>query len=401
MARMPTPFPIAEEHFLLQQHFHALIDFWGSKRIPDHPGFHSLFDHQARNILPQLENVLMQGRLLYVFAEGIRAGHEQASEHARYLLALLPERYRNDRGWYCSRYDGSFCNPHILDSYSNLFVVMGLARYHQATGDAWAGMEAWRLFRCIETVCSNGALADGGILGHNDEADRLIGYFKSGTCMPKYSGNVLLHYLECLARLQDAGLGEDLAQRAQQLRALFLRHTYCQDHGCTVDYYDGGWDRYDLHRTGQLGHTMEWVDFFSSFPEARLPEALERRILDDAVRLGLRANGIFQSNYYFRQRCCGGLTDFWMQPEATKVFNMAAGWYGEPYAEAALRCWRAYREFFIAPDGGVYYQIDGDGVIVNEIKGSAWKCDFHAIRMLADLNRFGILHEHAVELKEH
>jgi mannose/cellobiose epimerase-like protein (N-acyl-D-glucosamine 2-epimerase family) len=377
----------------LRQHFHELIAFWAEKRVPDRGGYHTMFLPNGSWWRLNYEPLLMRGRLLYVFSEGMRFGIEQAAVAAEHVRQHLPERLRTGYGWYGSRYDDEWCNEAVLDAYDNLFVVMGLARYHQVTGDAWAGEEAWRLFQQIEHECANGVIASGGLFGANQVEGRSRGknYFRWGTHMPRYSGNVMLHYTECLARLQDAGIGDGLADRVAAVRQFFLARLFDFQRCLVIDYYRDGWDQPDYHKPGQVGHTMEWIDFFRCFGDLHLPEDLEREILRRSLERALTPSGIFQSNYYFSEERCGGLTEFWAQPEAAKIFNLGSLLYGEPYSGAARSCFEAYMRYFVADDGGIYCQADATGVITDRSKGGSWKCDFHATRMIADLLERGIL----------
>ncbi len=365
------------------QHREQILRFWERARDSDAGGFHTDIDATGTVHGSDLRSLLVQARLLYNYAEGMRAGLGFATEHAEHLYEFLTTRLRTENGWYASRRGDRWIRPEQLDSYTNLFVVIGMARYAQAAMRREVLEEAWRLFEVIENDAITDHPAEDGVRGtmvHNP----IPGRHRGAT---RFSGNVNLHYLEALARLADADIGMDLQPRVLTLRTFFLRHILDPERMITYDRFHGGFDRpwAEPGACVSLGHSLEWLDFFRCFPGLELDERLEQGILECAAREGVRDNGLFEDAYYLTEGRCAGDAEFWPQVEAVKTFNRAASVYGEPYGEIARKLAAYYFEHFVDSDGGVFTAVALNGVVTSRTKGSHWKCDYHSMRMCVDV----------------
>jgi len=368
-------------------HFEGILRYWERCRDREQGGFHHLIDSTGTVLPGPNKVILIQARLLYNYAEGIRAGFDFCRDHADHLYAFLTSSLRTPGGWYTSIMDGRLFSPGGLDTYMNLFVVLAMARYAQATGRADVREEAWRLFRLIEEKTIPGDLRTDGVLGCWGEGER--GFAPIG----KFAGNNVLHYLEALVCLRDAGCAAQLGNRVFDVREFFLSRILDPGEFVTFDVFREGFHDPD-RRPGayvSMAHGLEWFGFFREWPGAALPEATERAILGKALQNAVQPNGCFMDMFYLTERQCAGHASFWTQSEAVKAFGLAARLFGEPYGDAFRRTANFYFEEFLDADGGVFSSVDRNGVATSRMKGHAWKADYHSLRMCLE----GMRHETA------
>ncbi len=363
------------------KHRENILRFWERAYDTERGGFYSWITPAGKVWRRNHLSLLIQARLLYNYAEGMRAGLSFARQYAESLYACMTSRMQTPGGWYTGLYDGNLTHPEVLDTYTNLFVVIGMARYRQAGGPAAVGDEAWRLFTCIEDKTISGDLAENGVVGHMGAHGRRI------SSREQFSGNINLHYLEALARLTDAGIGGDLRARVEAMRAFFLRYILDSEKMLTYDRFQEGFDNPWIEPGAyvSLGHALEWIDFFRNFDGLQLDESVERGIMDRTIERAVRDDGLFEDSYYLTEQRCAGGAEFWPQVEAVKTFNLAASVYGAPYDEVARKLGAYYFDHFVDGDGGVFSEIDRNGVVTSRFKGGYWKCDYHSMRMCVDV----------------
>ncbi len=363
------------------QHLENILRYWERARDDEIGGFHYYISNSGQSHKFGRRLLMIQARLLYNYAEGMLAGHEFCADHAAFLYDFIANHLRTEDGWYSSIWDQeTLMSPETLAVYDNEFVVIGMARYAQASGRGDVLDEAWRLFRLLDEKAVPGDLAGDGVLG-------LCGMPGRGHKTSMYSGNVNLHFLEALAVLHDAGLDQDLSPWVEAMRRFFLSKILDSRRMFTFDEFIDGYDN-PSRMCGSfmsLGHGLEWIDFFRCFPEYALDEDIERGLLSRALMNGVQGNGIFLDRYCPVYQRCAAEGYFWPQAEAIKTFNLAYTLYGPPFQEAARLLADAYFTFFVDEDGGVFEQVDASGVVTQRFKGSYWKCDYHSMRMCVDI----------------
>ena len=361
-------------------HFEGILRYWERCRDREQGGFHHMIDPTGVVMPSPHRVILIQARLLYNYAEGIRAGLDFCRDHAAHLYDFLTGKMRTPGGWYATLVDGQLQSPDGLDTYMNLFVVIGMARYAQATGRADVRAEAWRLFRLVEEKTIPGDLRTEGVLGCWGEGER--GFPPMG----KYAGNNVLHYLEAIVCLRDAGLGTELGSRIFDVRECFLARSLNPQETVTFDSFRDGFGNPD-RRPGayaSLAHGLEWFGFFREWSGAELPEATERAILDKGLHCAVQPDGHFTDQFYLTERRCAGAASFWTQSEAVKAYCVAARLFGEPYGDAFRRTAGFYFAKFLDRDGGVFSAVDRNGVALSRMKGHGWKADYHSLRMCVE-----------------
>ena len=368
-------------------HFEGILRYWERCQDRETGGCHHLIDSTG-TVLPSPNRViLIQARQLYNYAEGIRAGLDFCRELAAHLYDFMTGHLRTPGGWYTSLWDGKLATPAALDTYMNLFVVLAMARYAQASGRTDVRDEAWRLFRLVEEKTIPGDLRRDGVLGGWGDGGR--GFPPMGM----FAGNNVLHSLEALICLRDAGLEAALGDRVFAVRDFFLARILDPHETVTYDAFRDGFQNPD-RRPGayaSLAHGLEWFGFFREWPGVELPEAVERALLEKALQNAVQPDGHFTDQFFLAERRCAGAASFWTQSEAVKGFGLGARLFGEPYGDAFRRTAQFYFTRFLDADGGVFSAVDRNGVALSRMKGHAWKADYHSLRMCVE----GLRHERA------
>ena len=362
------------------QHFEGILHYWERCRDPKQGGFHHLIDSTGTVLPSSHRAILIQARLLYNYSEGILSSLSFCREHADHLYDYITTSLRTPGGGYTSFMDEKLFSPSGLDTYMNLFVVIGMARYAQTTNRADVRAEAWRLFRLIEEKTILGDICTEGVLGCYGEGER--GFAPIG----KFAGNNVLHYLEAILCLRDAGFENQLGNRIWEVREFFLSRIFDPTDCVTFDAFREGFHDPDRKpgAYASMAHGLEWFGFFREWPGAELPETVERALLDKALHHAVQPNGNFTDQFFLTERQAAGGAGFWTQSEAVKAFCLGARLFGEPYGDAFQRTTDFYFSKFLDSDGGVFSSVDRNGVATSRMKGHAWKADYHSLRMCVE-----------------
>lgn len=361
-------------------HLLDLLRYWEHARDP-RGGFHTWRKPDGAIASRSHQSLVMQSRLLYNYAEGQHCGHAFCAPIAEAQYQFVRERMRVPDGWYASLHEDALLTPATLDSYANLFVVIGLARYARAARRADVLEEAERLLQLIEARTIAGDFSRDGMVSW------------SGAGRPRWGGpsqhsaDTILHYLEALVCLRDAGTHLDVDARAAATRMLFMDRIFDADRLLVHGGFDGGFNRPEMGPgvAKSLGHGLEWIDFFRCFPALALDESVERGLLEKALTHGVGADGHFMNDYYVHECRTAGPGVFWPHVEAIKTLNLAYSVYGAPYDHYFRLLARYYFDHYVDSNGGVFSEIDRNGVVTNRWKGSMWKCDYHSVRMCLDV----------------
>ncbi|MFW6286486.1 MAG: AGE family epimerase/isomerase, partial [Candidatus Sumerlaeota bacterium] len=340
-------------------------------------GFFSYLGYSGKPVhTSKYKSLMIQSRILYNFAEGLRFGMDFAARGAEHAYACIAGKMKTEEGWYTSLYGDARVHPEVLDTYDNMFAILGLARYAEATGNAEIMQEAVRLFRQVEELTLIGDDPSEGLIGRVNpsgrKSDSPFRHYhrrssRSGSNKSRYkiyTGNSNLHYLEAMAVLDHAfrarpefsGLRLDFTERVKDLREFFLRYIFDEKRHITFDHFRESFSEpFDMPGASvSLAHGLEWVGFFRAFDGLQLPENIERALLEKSRIEGLREDGLFEDYFYLAEERTAGGGMFWPQVEAALTYNIMAPIYGEPYYEAFRKTATYYFEHFIDPEGGVH-----------------------------------------------
>ena len=175
---------------------------------------------------------------------------------------------RTPGGWYTSLWEGKLATPDALDTYMNLFVVLAMARYAQASGaptcatrpGACSGSSRRKPFPATSRRMAS--LAAGATAG---AASRPWANSPATTCFTIWKPSSA-----CAMRARSA------TRRPGLRRARFLpRPDLDPIEFVTFDTYREGFHDPDRSPGAyvSLAHGLEWFGFFREWPGAELPEA--------------------------------------------------------------------------------------------------------------------------------
>jgi mannose/cellobiose epimerase-like protein (N-acyl-D-glucosamine 2-epimerase family) len=195
------------------------------------------------------QRLIVQARQIYSYGLATRRGWHRGRDLVEEAYAsMIRDFHRPDGrdGWVFSvARDGTVMDA-TRDLYSHAFVLLGVASYVQATGNAQALAIADETLAYIDSALG---AANGGYFDALPRPDALR------------RQNPHMHILEGLLSLWTASGERRYLARAEKIFELFAAHFFQPDHGVLGEYYD---DRLEPAAgiTGDIvepGHHYEWV----------------------------------------------------------------------------------------------------------------------------------------------
>ena len=96
------------------KHRESILRFWERARDDEGGGFHIGVGPGGEVWRRSHRALLIEARLLYNYAEGMRAGLAFCAPHAEHLYHYLTTRMRTESGWYASVWEGQLRGPEVL-----------------------------------------------------------------------------------------------------------------------------------------------------------------------------------------------------------------------------------------------------------------------------------------------
>lgn len=228
----------------------AALPFWctvgyGGPRA----GFIEHLDPNARPIVTDRRSTLIQARQVSVYAHAATLGWRQGLPVAEEALRfLLRHAWRGEGGWArVLRHDGEVLDS-TLELYDNAFLLLALAWFARAAGDAEPLAWAHRTLDAIEAQLRRGDTP--GFL--NSTPDR------PG---PRLQ-NPHMHLLEAALALHDVSGDARFAELARSLVRLFTERLFDPATGTLAEFYGPAWQRLPEPYPGRQiwpGHQFEWT----------------------------------------------------------------------------------------------------------------------------------------------
>jgi len=223
---------------------HVALPVWsGAGLEPDEAGFAEHLTLDGRPAHAPFKRVRVQARQLYVYAHAAALGRPGALAAARRGYDFLVAHARLPDGLWArrlGRHGG--VQDATVDLYDQSFVVLALAHFHRASGEAGALDLAAATVRAVEA----GRHPAKGF--HNAWPEPAAARQQ----------NPHMHLLEATLALYEASRDEAHGALADELAALFHDHFFEGGTGTLAEYLDDGLSPLaDDHV--EPGHHMEWV----------------------------------------------------------------------------------------------------------------------------------------------
>jgi mannose/cellobiose epimerase-like protein (N-acyl-D-glucosamine 2-epimerase family) len=244
------------------------------------------------------------------------------------------------------------------DAYDHAFVLLAMAAYFRATGEAEAIATAEATYRFLETELSDPR--------HGGFAEELpVGK------LPRRQ-NPHMHLLEATLALYAATRSEVWLGRSRSLVELFKARFVDVETGALIEYFAEDWSPAPGARGSwrEPGHQFEWVWLLFEYcrhtrDESVLPYA--DRLFQFGTRFGLDHEGALRGAAFDGVDAAGHLVAdtklFWPQTEYVKACVARAEWLSDATAREAVRTHlELIARFFLRSDGASWHnQLARDG----------------------------------------
>ncbi len=317
-------------------HFETILRYWERCHDPIAGGFHHRIDSTG-TVIPSSQRIILgQARLLYNYAEGVRAGLGFCRTHADHLYDHITTRHRTRADGSVHSLDGALYAPTALDTYMNLFVCDRhgpLCPSHRA--DPRRGPEPGACSGQIEDDDPIPARSrTDGTWAAGAQDDRLF------APMGRFAGNIVLLIIGSVqSALRDAGphgranwaAGCSRSASCSLTRILDPRETSSPSTLRKTAFNPPA----ELPEpTPRSPTAWNWFGFFREWPGCRAAAETERAILEKALNHAVRRTDNFTRSILSDRRTVCGPASFWTQAEAVKDFGLARAYFNGPYREA-------------------------------------------------------------------
>lgn len=285
----------------------ALPVWSGAGLDPDEPGFAEHLGLDGRLAHATFKRVRVQARQIYVYAHAAQLGRADALASARRGYDFLVAHARLPDGLWArrlGRHGG--VQDATVDLYDQSFVLLALARFHRASGDAAALDLAANTVRAIEAA---GRHSGKGF--HNAWPDPAAARQQ----------NPHMHLLEAALALYEASGDEAYGALADELVALLHDHFLDPETGTLGEYFDHALQPLNDDHV-EPGHHMEWVWLLRE--HGRLRDADHTAAIERLYRFAVEhgtdpATGLLYDVVGRDGRVRDGGTRLWPQTEAVRA----------------------------------------------------------------------------------
>jgi mannose/cellobiose epimerase-like protein (N-acyl-D-glucosamine 2-epimerase family) len=316
-----------------------------------------------------VRTTLVQARLTYTFSHAFalsgRAEFRAAAEHG---YTFLNRALRGTTGAGFRRSvdgDGSPLDE-TRDTYDQAFVLLAMAWFFRATGDAQAIAIAEATYRFLEQTA--GDATRGGF------AEEVANERQTGK-LPRRQ-NPHMHLLEACLALYAATRHDAWLERSRRLVELFERRLVDPDTGAVIEFFGADWSPAPGEQ-GQLrepGHQFEWVWLLFEYrrhsgDERVVPWA--DRLFRFGARFGVERDGPLRGAVVDGVGAAGEVAAstklLWPQTEYIKACVSRAEWLNDPEAPSAVRAHLALvARHFLRADGATWHnQLARDGAPID------------------------------------
>ncbi len=383
---------LAEE---MMQHLTSdLIPFWENLADEEYGGFYGYMGYDLKVDEKAVKGCILNSRILWFFSNAYLLLQKDSllfyASHAYEFLKNHCLDKENGGVYWSVTFDGQ-PEETIKHTYNQAFAIYALSSYYDASKDEEALELAKKLFKLIETKCTD----EWGYKEAFDEAFHTIDNEKlsENGIVAEKTMNTLLHVFEAYTELFRVSRESKVEERMRFILDTFAEHVYNREQGRQEVFFDRNWNSLiDLY---SYGHDIETAWLIDRGCEILGDE-------DCISKMGLITKEI-TANIYDRayldssllNESLDGINDttriWWVQAEAVVGFlNEYEKCPGEPwYLEAANAVWDYIKTCLIDPRSGSewYWAVDQNRVPIKKPIVEPWKCPYHNGRMCFEVIR--------------
>jgi len=390
-----------------------ILPHWLDATVTENGFFWPQLDRQWQRRSPGFATLVSQSRLVSVFSIGYaitgeKAYREAAAAGADFLLRAFDDRIHGGWHWSCDP-EGKLLDEK-KDCYGHAFAIYGLAHAYRATKDSRYRKAAERTWDVVDSRFRD---KRGGLVWHMTADFRPMD--------SQRSQNPMMHMFEALTELADAAgdrSGRSDGQfilPAQRIADFLFLPIADNDLPPLPEIYDLEWTpvpsaagvgaggdpavaracpvRSDTGGYSAGGHLFEWAFLLSMAVERGMDAAYMRfaeRCLRNATDLAYdREHPGVITQVSLEGKPVNYAKSFWEPCEAIRALLHFAVRHGRTDLLPACRDILGFvQQHFVDPEhGGFYANLTREGAIVNAVKGSEWKVDYHTTGMCAEAIR--------------
>ena len=364
-----------------------VLPHWLDASVTENGFYWPQLDRQWRRRPPGFATLVSQSRLISVFAAGYaitgeKAYREAAAAGADFLLRAFDDRLYGGWHWSCDP-EGNLLDEK-KDCYGHAFAIFGLAHAYRATKDARYRKAAERTWEIVDARFRD---TRGGLIWKMTSDFRPMDLQRSQ--------NPMMHMFEALAELADATGDGQFILCAQRIADFLFLPIAERDLPPLPEIYDLEWTPIPSAAGGYSagGHLFEWAFLLSMAVERGMDASYIRfadRCIRNAVDLAYDRElpGVV-TQVSLEGKPVNYAKSFWEPCEAIRALLHFAVRHGRADLLPPCRDMLAFvQKHFVDPEhGGFYANLTREGKVINDMKGSEWKVDYHTAGMCAEATR--------------
>ena len=371
-----------------------IIPFWEKLKDEEHGGFYGYMDFDLTVDKTYEKGCILNSRILWFFANAYLTLKDKAllevADHAYHFMRQYCEDKENGGVFWSVTYDGKVADS-TKHTYNQAFAIYALSSYYAASGKKEALEFAQKLFKLIETTCTDsfGYLESFTKDWKLEDNDKLS---ENGLLADK-TMNTLLHVLEAYTELYRVAPSKEVGEALKKILNAFSEKVYNKETHRLEVFFDAKMNTIsDLY---SYGHDIEasWLldracDVLKDEEISRKTKAYTTVIAGEVYKEAL-------DNGAMNNECFKGVVDttrvWWVQAEAMVGFyNCYEKTGDEKYKKITETLWEYIKEYIIDKREGSEWFWDLNKDSKPESKKpivEPWKCPYHNGRMCMEIIR--------------
>ncbi|KRD96153.1 hypothetical protein ASE63_12085 [Bosea sp. Root381] len=287
------------------------LPFWQSRgRDVVFGGVHERLRWDGAPDVATAKRVRVQARQIYCYSHASALGWFDGLGFAGATLDWLLEKAASPDGGpgfvHLLQPDGSVANP-LRDTYDHAFILLALAWYAKASGDAQARALIGATLDFLDEwmLCTDGSYREG-----------------VPPALPRRQ-NPHMHLFEAMLALHETLAFPGALERAGKLRSMLLER-FLAPTGLLLEFFDDDWRPAsgDVGRIVEPGHLAEWCWLLRRYERAAglAPDTLPSALIDAAEATADPATGFLIDEAFSDGTCSRRSRRLWPQTEWAKAW---------------------------------------------------------------------------------